>query len=48
MMKKTKIAKRNPVAREVKHIRPQIVASKRHYNRKRQKIDSKRLDMSNY
>jgi len=48
MMRKTKITKRNPVARMVKEIRPQVVASKKHYNRKRQKIDSKRLDLSNY
>jgi hypothetical protein len=48
MMKKTKITRRNPVARVVKEFRPQVVLSKKHYNRKRQKIDSKRCNLSNY
>jgi dTDP-4-dehydrorhamnose reductase len=48
MMKKTKITKRNPLARVVKEFRPQVVVSKKAYNRKRQKIDAKRCNMSNY
>ena len=44
---KKKINKRNPVAREVKTLRPKIIASKKCYDRKRQKIDAKNCDMSN-
>ena len=43
-MKKAKKINRNPVARVVKTIRPQVVVSKKAYNRKR----VKRINLSNY
>jgi hypothetical protein len=48
MMRKQKNKKANPMAKSLRVFRPAVVRSKKAYSRKGQKIDAKRLDVSNY